>query len=85
MYDEDESKAFAVHAYSHILQLPPGHRWMRPLRNQDLDKMRVFYVERYDSPVVEDWKRKRKKNFQAKKNKEKAGKLFRYKSESEEL
>src|SRR6056297_3478680 len=59
---------------------------MRPLRDVDLNRLRVFYAdERFDSPVVEEWKRKRKKNFQAKKNKEKAGKLFRYQNETDDV
>ena len=67
------------------MKLPDDHHWMRPLRDADLYKLRVFYQDRFESPVVEDWKRKRKKNYKAKQNKEKAGKLFRYQNETDDV
>lgn len=73
---EDEQTAYAAYAYNYVINLPDKHHWRKPLRELDLEMLRVFYSDRYEAPVVEAWIRKRKKNHPAKKNKQKAGKLF---------
>ena len=86
LFASNENVAYAVHAVEHILNLPPEHHWRKPLRDEDLIRLRAFYAEdRLETPAVVEWKRKRKKNFKSKKAKEDAGKLLRYNKASDSV